>query len=93
LPSTARRSRPRDSRGTSGPPHGGLAAAAVIRSRNCEGLGFLDIDLDAARNNANAPIITTKGSHVTVRVIRTDEELQIARAVLQLLGHTQEKTA
>jgi acetate kinase len=49
--------------------------------------------LDAARNNSNAPIITTEGSHVTVRVIRTDEELQIARAVLQLLGHTQERTA
>ena len=92
MPSTAQRSRPRDSRGHSGPPHGGLAAAAVIRSRICEGLGFLDIDLDAARNNANAPIITTEGSHVTVRVIRTDEELQIARAVLQLLGHTQERT-
>jgi acetate kinase len=67
--------------------------AAVIRSRICEGLGFLGIDLDVARNNANAPIITTEGSHVTVRVIRTDEELQIARAVLQLLGHTQERTA
>jgi acetate kinase len=67
--------------------------AAVIRSRICEGLGFLGIDVDAARNNAHAPIITTEGSHVTVHVIRTDEELQIARAVLQLLGHTRERTA
>lgn len=65
--------------------------AAPIRQRICEGLGFLGIDVEAARNNANAPIITTAGSRVTVRVMRTDEEWQIARAVLQLLGHTQER--
>jgi acetate kinase len=59
----------------------------VIRERICEGLGFLGIALDAVRNTANAPVITCEGSPVTVRVIRTDEEVQIARAVLQLRTH------
>lgn len=59
----------------------------VIRERICEGLGFLGIALDAVRNTANAPVITREGSPVTVRVIRTDEEVQIARAVLQLRTH------
>jgi acetate kinase len=61
--------------------------SAVIRSRICEGLGFLGIELDAAGNQAHAPVISPAGSRVTVRVIRTDEERQIATAVLQLLAH------
>ena len=62
--------------------------SAVIRSRICEGLDFLGIELDAVGNHANAPVISPAGSRVTVRVIRTDEELQIATALLQLLAHT-----
>jgi acetate kinase len=62
--------------------------SAVIRSRICEGLGFLGIELDAAGNQAHAPVISQAGSRVTVRVIRTDEEIQIATASLQLLAHT-----
>ena len=60
--------------------------SAIVRARVCDGLGFLGIDLDAARNSAHEPVITQEGSRVTVRVIRTDEELQIARSVLRLLG-------
>jgi len=66
--------------------------AGLIRSRICEGLGFLGIELDATRNNAQAPVITRAGSAVTVRVIRTDEEMQIARAVTTLLADTKEST-
>ncbi len=66
--------------------------AALIRSRICAGLGFLGIELDATRNNAQAPVITRAGSAVTVRVIRTDEEMQIARAVTTLLADTKEST-
>jgi acetate kinase len=61
----------------------------VIRARICEGLGFLGLELDTTRNEENAPIITTDKSRSTVRVIRTDEELMIARSVFRLLeaGH------
>jgi len=58
----------------------------VIRARICEGLGFLGIDLHKARNAKNAARISTDSSPVTVRVIRTDEELMIARSVSRVLG-------
>jgi acetate kinase len=60
--------------------------SAVIRARICEGLGFLGIELDNPRNAAQAPVISTDASRVTVRVIPTDEELMIARSVSRLLG-------
>jgi acetate kinase len=60
--------------------------SAIIRARVCDGLSFLGIDLDAARNSNHEPVITREGSRVIVRVIRTDEELQIARSVLRVLG-------
>ncbi len=41
---------------------------------------------DAERNAANAAVISTEGSAATVRVIRTDEEIVIARAVGRRLG-------
>src|SRR5246127_4814578 len=55
--------------------------AAPVRARICEGLGFLGIELDSVRNRANAGVISTDASRVVVRVIRTDEELMIARSV------------
>ena len=60
--------------------------AAVVRARMCDGLEFLGIHLDRAANHANAPIISSRDSRVTVRVIRTDEEGQIARSVCRLLA-------
>jgi acetate kinase len=57
-----------------------------IRSRVCEGLSFLGIDLNAADNARNAPLISSKEAGVTVRVIHTDEEQMIARLVLQTLS-------
>lgn len=59
--------------------------AAVIRERICEGLQFLGIVLDPPRNDANTPVISSDDSPVTVRVIKTDEELQIAQSVRRLL--------
>ena len=56
-----------------------------IRSRICQGLGFLGVELDERRNADNAPVISTDASAVSVRVIRTDEELMIARSVIRLL--------
>jgi acetate kinase len=60
--------------------------AAPVRARICQGLEFLGISLDEAANQANAPLISNAGGRVAVRVIRTDEEVQIARSVLQILG-------
>ncbi|MCL5098671.1 MAG: hypothetical protein M1608_14305 [Candidatus Omnitrophica bacterium] len=57
-----------------------------IRARICRGLEFIGFRLDAARNNAHAPIISGDAIPATVRVIRTDEALIIAKTVCRLLG-------
>jgi acetate kinase len=59
--------------------------AAVVRERIVDGLGFLGVVLDPSRNAATAGVISTDASRVTVRVIRTDEELMIARSVYRTL--------
>lgn len=60
--------------------------APEVRARICEGLEFLGLALDEAANAANAPVISAASSRVDVRVIRTDEEVMIARSVFRLLG-------
>jgi len=55
----------------------------VVRARICEGLDFLGIKLDQGRNAKCAAKISINASRVAVRVIRTDEELMIARLVLR----------
>ncbi|MGH7939974.1 MAG: acetate/propionate family kinase [Limisphaerales bacterium] len=59
--------------------------APEVRARICNGLGFLGIELDEARNGENASVISRDAVHTTVRVIRTDEELMIARSVCRIL--------
>jgi acetate kinase len=56
----------------------------VIRDRICDGLGFLGITIDDQRNETNEAVISTEAGPVTVRVIHTDEEREIAQAVLSL---------
>jgi len=65
--------------------------APVVRARICEELNFLGIELNESRNAATAGVISTDASRATVRVIRTDEELMIARSVCRVLGLTIEK--
>ncbi len=66
---------------------GGIGENAYsVRARICAGLGFLGIALDETRNAADAAVISTDAGRTTVRVIRTDEELMIARSVCQVLG-------
>ena len=60
--------------------------AAPVRERICAGLGFLGLEIDAARNASHAGVISTDASRVTVRVIRTDEEQMIARSVGRVIG-------
>jgi len=59
--------------------------SSVIRARICEGLGYLGLEIDAARNAAHAPIISSHASRVVVRVIPTDEDLMIARHTYRLI--------
>ena len=58
-----------------------------VRAAVCDGLGFLGLAVDGGRNASSAPLISTDEARVRVRVIPTDEELTIARAVGRLLGH------
>ncbi|MBD1366513.1 acetate/propionate family kinase [Mucilaginibacter sp. ZT4R22] len=55
--------------------------AASIRDRICQGLDFIGIELDPKKNTGNKNIISKSTSRVTVRVIKTDEELMIAQLV------------
>ncbi|MDE2058489.1 MAG: acetate/propionate family kinase [candidate division NC10 bacterium] len=59
--------------------------APEVRERICAGLEFLGVELDAARNAAHAPVISTDASPATVRVIRTNEELMIAKTLRRIL--------
>ena len=65
---------------------GGIGENAPdVRHRICENLEFLRIRLDSARNEQNAPVISPDDNPVAVRVMKTDEELMIAKAVLQFV--------
>jgi acetate kinase len=59
--------------------------APLVRERICDDLGFLGIALNQKRNAKNAPLISADPRRVKVRVIRTDEELMIARSVSRVL--------
>ncbi|MEK6210456.1 MAG: acetate/propionate family kinase [Pseudomonadota bacterium] len=62
--------------------------SSVIRSRICQGLGFLGIQLDETKNAAGEPVISADASGAQVRVIRTDEEVMIVKAVGRILDRT-----
>jgi acetate kinase len=60
----------------------------LVRSRICEGLGFLGITLNEKQNRKNAPTISKEKESVAVRVIHTDEEWMIAKTVRWILNIT-----
>ena len=60
--------------------------ASPVRARICDGLGFLGLEIDAEKNRCNAEVISVNRAPVEVRVMPTNEELVIARAVYDLLG-------
>ena len=62
--------------------------APAVRKRICEGLGFIGLELDETRNAKTADVISTEASRITVRVIRTNEELMIARSVSRTCAAT-----
>ena len=57
-----------------------------VRSKTCDGLEFLGIELCEIKNMNNEAIISSGKSRVTVRVIKTNEEIMIARLVDELLN-------
>ena len=59
--------------------------ASAVRELICQRLGFLGLKLDSQRNVAGDDLVNTKDSRVAVKVVRTDEDLMIARHVNQLL--------
>lgn len=63
--------------------------SSEVRKQICTGLTFLGIELDEIKNKNNDPIISTENSKVTVRIIKTNEELMIAQLVGSVLNqHT-----
>jgi acetate kinase len=61
--------------------------APEIREGICSNLQFIGVSLDKKRNDHNEAIISAEDSRVIVRVIKTDEELMIARLVSGILGY------
>jgi acetate kinase len=60
--------------------------AATIRERICTGLDFLGIALEPGENASNAAVISRPGKPVTVRVIKTNEDLMIARHTCRVIA-------
>ena len=66
--------------------------SAVVRQRICSGLGFLGIELCDERNSRHGSLISSDAGRVRIRVIRTDEELMIARTTARVLGFGTKKS-
>lgn len=62
--------------------------AAAVRRRIAEGFEFLGVRIDPRRNEAHAPVISPDGGTATVRVMKTDEELMIARHTRELIENS-----
>lgn len=56
-----------------------------IRKRICNGLLYLGIQLDLSQNETNSSTISIVGAPTTVRVIKTNEELMIARHTYDII--------
>lgn len=65
--------------------------SSEVRQQICTGLNFLGIELDEIKNKNNEPVISTESSKVTVRIIKTNEELMIAQLVGDVLNQTVKK--
>ena len=62
--------------------------AAAVRAGICRGLEHLGVQLDLAANDAHAAVISEPGSECVVRVVRTDEDLVIARQTREVVTRT-----
>ena len=65
---------------------GGIGENAnIIRTRICKNLGFLGLKLEDKNNMTNESLISSADSLVSIRVIRTNEELMIAKTICRVL--------
>ena len=65
---------------------GGVGAhAPVVREKICDGLGYLGVALDPARNLGGERLISDQSSGVPIEAFLTDEQAVIARQVRQVL--------
>jgi acetate kinase len=62
--------------------------SVAVRAAACEGLEFMGIELDNARNaiRSKEAVVSTDSAKVKILVIPTDEELVIARDTKRLVG-------
>jgi acetate kinase len=58
----------------------------VIRRRVCERLGWIGIEIDHGRNAESAMVVSSEFARTTVMIIRTREDLVIARAAREVAG-------
>ncbi|TCP63129.1 acetate kinase [Rhodovulum bhavnagarense] len=66
---------------------GGIGEHSVhVRQKVCEGMGWIGLELDEARNMRGETVVSTDLSRIRVLVIPTDEEIVIARAVRDMLA-------
>lgn len=65
--------------------------APEIRHRVCEKAGWLGLEIDEAANAAGGPRITKATSKTSAWMIRTDEDLMIARHTWRLVGEIKER--
>lgn len=56
-----------------------------VRASICSDLNFLGIELNQKENDKNSLIISTTNAAVTVYVIKTNEEVMIAKSVIEIL--------
>jgi acetate kinase len=61
--------------------------APEVRARICDSMSFLGIEIDPTKNLNNESVISSDLSKVCVRVIRTNEELMIAKLVCGVLKY------
>jgi acetate kinase len=60
--------------------------SGLVRGRICEGFSYLGVEIDEAKNRNHAEIISKPESRVTVRVMKTNEELMIARHTAKIFN-------
>ena len=64
--------------------------SAEVRTKICEGLGWLGLELDPERNEGMSGglegVISKEGSRLAAYVIPTNEELLIARDTVRVIG-------
>lgn len=66
---------------------GGIGENAPrVRAAICEGLVFMGVDLDPARNQAGAGVISRAGAQIIIEVRAADEEAVIARETRAVLA-------